>query len=716
MKEFFHNVDENQDSDNEDHGGIQTTYSIVKNKSSFVPHRGRNETLDNYINFISDYPKHTNTAAKYFNTSKSENVALKQLRSRDDIIIKEADKGGAFVIMPKDYYKDKIEQILADTSSYKETTQKAEESAIRKVKILTTKHKFELTDDERDYITNFESKTSNIYGLPKVHKSHTIMNTVQENSTICVWTPRPEDLPFRPIIAGPVCPTHRLSNVLDIVLKPMLTHIPSYLQDTIDFLKKLPSNVDTNSVLVTYDVINLYGSIPHSLGQEAITYWLNKHPNAINTRFSHDFILKSVKLILENNVFTFGPKYYVQTKGTAMGTKVGPTYATLVMGYLENKLYTQILEDKRPALTAKIQQNWKRFLDDCFIIWQEDDGDINYLTRTLNQLHPDIRFTVTLSKQSIPFLDVMVIKNGTTITTDVYSKPTDTKNYLLFSSCHPRHVKTGVPKTLATRLVTIINDESTLNKRLEELKKDLLGRGYPEQIITHGITLARSKNRDTLLQRHESNATKPKDQKESLPLVTTYNPKQFNLYNLVNNTINTLSNDERLRSLVPKLKLINSRRQGPNLKSLLTKAKFSENSSMMANNYSVNKCSDPKCGTCEVLLEGSSYKLKESGHTLTVNDDLTCKAQYVIYVIKCQGCHSDYIGSTKNLRHRVALHKSQIKCDYNRNCPVSGHLADCGRGKFKIFPFLKISSANDTYMRETEFKLIRNYKPLLNST
>ncbi len=91
----------------------------------------------------------------------------------------------------------------------------------------------------------------------------------------------------------------------------------------------------------------------------------------------------------------------------------------------------------------------------------------------------------------------------------------------------------------------------------------------------------------------------------------------------------------------------------------------------MTNNYCVTKCSDPRCGTCEVLLEGSQYKLKESGKTLSVNDNLTCKAQYVIYVIKCLDCHSDYMGSPKNLRHRVALHKSQIKFEQKRNCPVS---------------------------------------------
>jgi len=46
--------------------------------------------------------------------------------------------------------------------------------------------------------------------------------------------------------------------------------------------------------------------------------------------------------ILENNVFKFDNNYYKQTKGTAMGTKFAPTYATLVLGFLEKQLYESV--------------------------------------------------------------------------------------------------------------------------------------------------------------------------------------------------------------------------------------------------------------------------------------------------------------------------------------------------------------------------------------
>ena len=43
---------------------------------------------------------------------------------------------------------------------------------------------------------------------------------------------------LRPIVAGPNCPTRRLSNLVDILLKPFLIHIKSYIKDNLDFLKK----------------------------------------------------------------------------------------------------------------------------------------------------------------------------------------------------------------------------------------------------------------------------------------------------------------------------------------------------------------------------------------------------------------------------------------------------------------------------------------------
>ena len=52
-----------------------------------------------------------------------------------------------------------------------------------------------------------------------------------------------------------------------------------------------------------------------------------------------------ILLILENNSLYFNDRYFLQTKGTVMGSKFAPIFATLVLAYLEEKMYEQSEKD-----------------------------------------------------------------------------------------------------------------------------------------------------------------------------------------------------------------------------------------------------------------------------------------------------------------------------------------------------------------------------------
>ena len=123
-------------------------------------------------------------------------------------------------------------------------------------------------------------------------------------------------------------------------------------------------------------------------------FWIEKYPNLINDRFTQNFILEGLKIVLNNNTFSFVDKHYLQTKGTAMGTKVAPTYATLTLGYLEFLLQTEILNLWGEDSANYISKHWKRFLDDCFIIWNQDDERLYTFYNILNKLDPNIKLTM----------------------------------------------------------------------------------------------------------------------------------------------------------------------------------------------------------------------------------------------------------------------------------------------------------------------------------
>ena len=58
------------------------------------------------------------------------------------------------------------------------------------------------------------------------------------------------DLKFWPIVAGLLSPTHRLSNFVDLILKPLCQHVvPSFIRDDLDFLNYLPDETHITSFI-----------------------------------------------------------------------------------------------------------------------------------------------------------------------------------------------------------------------------------------------------------------------------------------------------------------------------------------------------------------------------------------------------------------------------------------------------------------------------------
>lgn len=84
--------------------------------------------------------------------------------------------------------------------------------------------------------------------------------------------PTPTDFKLKPILADPICETHRLNNFLDILLKPLIKQIRRSIRDDLDFLNHLPNKVNRNTHIVSLDIVNLCSNILHDYGIEAIKY------------------------------------------------------------------------------------------------------------------------------------------------------------------------------------------------------------------------------------------------------------------------------------------------------------------------------------------------------------------------------------------------------------------------------------------------------------
>jgi len=70
------------------------------------------------------------------------------------------------------------------------------------------------------------------------------------------------------------------------------------------------------------------------------------------------------RIVLTHNNLTFNGKHYLQILGTAIGTKMAPSYANIFMGNLEADLI------EKPLVKP---HTWHRFIDDILLIWTEGE-------------------------------------------------------------------------------------------------------------------------------------------------------------------------------------------------------------------------------------------------------------------------------------------------------------------------------------------------------
>ena len=234
------------------------------------------------------------------------------------------------------------------------------------------------------------------------------------------------------------------------------------------------------------DITSLYTVIPNNEGLQALKYFLNQCPVKSP---SSETLLRLAELVLKLNCFSFGDNYYKQINGVAMGTKVGPSYANLFVGFIENKFFSNYHGSKRDL--------YKCFIDDC--VGTTSSSKEEFIT-AVNSFHPALKYTWEIAENSPAFLGIKLLINGNSLSTSVHYKPTDFHNYLLHSSSHPQHVKNAIPFSQFLRLKRLCSNDPDFNNKCEEMCQFFKKQGYPDSAVTTGKHCAQEIDRDTPLQ------------------------------------------------------------------------------------------------------------------------------------------------------------------------------------------------------------------------
>ena len=439
-------------------------------------------------------------------------------------------------------------------------------------------------------------------------------------------------------------------------LDEWVSHLPSYIQDTTDFLRKLEtisSDLPSDVLLFTMDVKKLYPSIPIDEGLEACQEALNSRNNQ---DIPTDAVMKMLKTVLNNNIFQFNNKNYIQIEGTAIGSKLGKNFACTYMGKWEEELMKKTM--KTPLL-------YIRFVDDIFGIWNGTEEELIAFQALANSIHPRIEVELKSSRHNIDFLDVNVWLQNGKLQTSVYEKPTDRHMYLHKSSNHPQSTKNAIPYGLGIRAKRICSTSESYEENRKKIVDNLVKRGH-NKVKTHNIL-----KKVDIMPRSQLLIYKQRSKNNSrVPLVITYGSNLPDVQKIVHKRMSILYRSDRMKKVFKEAPIVAFRRDA-NLEDILVHAKHRKMFSTMPEGTST-------CGKNCVICKHMSDKLSHvstTGKQFVFKDKINCKTSNVVYGIHCKVCDKIiYVGETgTTIYERFQNHLSSVR--RKKEDPISQHFS-----------------------------------------
>jgi len=386
------------------------------------------------------------------NVTKSvDNRILNNLKKDKSIIIIRPDKGNGVVILNKKDYIEKTEEILNDKTKFKPIKGdwfKYIISLEDKLNRNLRKIKNKLTDVTYNFLFASGSMPGRLYGLPKIHKL---------------------GCPIRPILSAIGTFNYNLAKFFVPILSNLTTN-QFTIKNSYSFVKEiLDINISGTVFMASFDIKSLFTNIP-------LVETINICVDQCKENLPYDLTVPQFRSLLEiavnESVFVFNNQLYQQKDGMSMGSPLGPTMANIFLCHHEKEWLENCPQDFKPII-------YKRYIDDCFLVFREESHSKLFLDY-LNCKHKNISYTMEPEKNNcLPFLDVLVTREGNKFSTGVYRKDTFTGMGLNFMSFVPSLYKINSIKTLIHRAYNICSSWINFDLEIKKLKEYFTNNGYP---------------------------------------------------------------------------------------------------------------------------------------------------------------------------------------------------------------------------------------------
>ena len=519
------------------------------------------------------------------NINPSTRRLLKQLPNNKDFTVIPTDKNLGPAIMETSTYQHRcLKDHLLKQETYQRLTPEQAQLRLQQsetaMKELLSDFSADLTQAEKTYfdrVFKIKRRTPIFYAAPKVHK------------------PKPST---RPIVSCVNSTLGYLSKYVDTKLQGLLPLCHGYLQDSKSLLKKIKKlgKLPSTAVIVIADAVSMYTNIDTAHALQSLRDWLSRNKHKLPSGFPTELVLAATKLIMENNVFQFGDRFWIQLICAAMGTPMACTYATIYYAIKEEELLRKYHKEfnmiDQPS-HYRIGNIWRptkpnpaplllysRLIDDSFQIWDTallpPDMPLYKLVDSLTTMMAfgKLEWTVEQPTREASFLDLtLTINPDGAITTRTFVKPMNLHLYIPPQSAHSK----GVLKSLIFGNVFRYWSQNSNHRDFIATTKDffghLLNRDWPAEVLAPIFRDAA----DTISQRArkitavgDSPNRPPPQQEKQLFLHWEYHPRDITRSDIRSVYMNTL---EPLLSAPPLgiKRLTIAYSNPPNLRRCLTK-------------------------------------------------------------------------------------------------------------------------------------------------
>ena len=295
------------------------------------------------------------------NITKEEQKLLKDIKNNNNIIVVVADKGNKTVIMDKDEYLKKVEDIIQDKKLYQEVNDPTAKIK-KKINNLTTQllKKRKITEAQK-WMLNSNENLATIKAQPKIHKDGNPMRIITcTRSTI-------------------------LSNITSFVFS-LIKHLQDTINNNLSNTDQFISNIrkiklEKEDRLSSLDVKDLFNSVPTTKAFGIALKKIEQSEKFKQSNFNKTDIKELLNLCTTNSYFTFNNKYYKRIKGLPMGSTISPLLADL---YMDDFINTHFID---------IKHRMYMYVDDIFLITTLAKSDLDSFVTEINSKRTSIKFT-----------------------------------------------------------------------------------------------------------------------------------------------------------------------------------------------------------------------------------------------------------------------------------------------------------------------------------